>query len=132
MPSTNLADDAALVWTAFQQLQKSTRVHKSIPQRTTVDELAGLLQWSQRRTFAAIGHLRDDGKEIANFGDGYFIAETRDQMESACALYKKRALSALNRLRIMSATAVKLPVTKPEAQRDFFKETISEIQTVEI
>lgn len=128
MPSTDLDDDAAYIWAALKQLQKADRVHKSIPRRSSVNEIAGVVQWTIRRVFNAIGRLRDDGKEIANIGDGYFIAETRDQMESACLLYKKRALTALKRLRKMNAAAAKLPTKKPEVQRDFFKEAMDEIR----
>lgn len=128
MPSTDLADDAAYIWAALKTLQKANRLHKSIPLRASVNEIAGIVQWSIRRVFNAIGRLRDDGREVANHGEGYFIAETREQMESACLLYKKRALTALKRLRVMNATAAKLPSKQPEAQRDFFTEVLDEVR----
>ena len=101
-----------------------SRCHPEIPLCLKTGQLAERLQWSIREVAGGIARLRDEGHLIANFGGGYWLAEKSYDMELTLMLYKKRALTALTRLRKMQlATAAAFN----DNQRDFFKEAIDEI-----
>lgn len=119
--------DADLLLAALKILQanKTMRVNPNIPLRSPTHELAGLLEWTIREVAESIARLRDEGHLIANFGGGYYIAESRHDMEATLKLYKGRAMTALCRLKKMQdATDKAFP---EDEQRDFFKEAIDEI-----
>lgn len=106
------------------QKDKANRLNPDIPRRLKTCELAERLECSIREAADAIAQLRDEGFLVANVGGGYFIAETREQMEDTLGLYKHRAMTALVRLKKMQrATNEAFP---EDEQRDFFKEAIDE------
>lgn len=63
----------------------------------TARQLADSLQVPERRIRAWISDLRDDGNAICGTPqDGYFIAETPEELEETCEFLSNRALHSLH------------------------------------